>query len=54
MPFTVIKRGIFGPKIIDVRIARRKPPAHLANAGATFFCAFIVLFIKGIGHTPKR
>ena len=59
MPVTVVQRGILGPKIIDVRIAWRKPPAHLADAGATFLRSavytrlgsrcrgtFIVLFVK--------
>ena len=54
MPVAIIKRGIFGPEIIRFRIARGKPPAHFLYARATFFGAFIVLFIKGIGHTPKR
>ena len=67
MPFAVIKRGILGPEIIRFRIARGKPPAHLANAslallrsavytrlGSRSRGTFVVLFIKGIGHTPKR
>ena len=33
MPFAVIKRGIFGPKVIHLGITRRKPPAHLLDAG---------------------
>ena len=54
MPVAVVQRGIFGPEIIRFRIARGKPPAHFLYARASFFRAFIVLFIKGIGHTPKR
>ena len=54
MPVAVVQRGILGPEIIRFRIARGKPPAHFLYARAPFFCAFIVLFIKGIGHTPKR
>ena len=54
MTFAVIEGGIFGAKIVGYGIARRKPPAHLLDAGATFFCRaffcgaaiFIVLFVK--------
>lgn len=33
MPFAVIEGGVFGSKIIGYGIARRKPPAHLLDAG---------------------
>ena len=59
MPFAVIKRGILGPEIIRFRIARGKPPAHLANASLALFGSavytrlgsrcrgtFVVLFVK--------
>ena len=59
MPFAIIQRSIFRPEIIHLRITRRKPPAHLANAGLTllgsFGCCgicgkvratFIVFFVK--------
>ena len=52
MPFAIIQRGIFGPEVIYLRITRRKPPAHLADASlALFGSAIFVFFIKGIGHT---
>ena len=33
MPFAVIEGGIFGPEVVGYGIARRKPPAHLLDAG---------------------
>lgn len=33
MPFAVIEGGIFGAKVVGHGIARRKPPAHLLDAG---------------------
>lgn len=33
MTFAVIEGGVFGAKIIGYGIARRKPPAHLLDAG---------------------
>ena len=41
MPFAVIQRGIFGPEIIYLGITRRKPPAHLADAGLASLCCSI-------------
>jgi hypothetical protein len=54
MPLAVIEGGIFGPEVVGYGIARREPPAHLLDAGATFFCRaffcgaaiFIVFFVK--------
>ena len=37
MPFAVIEGSIFGPEVVGYGIARREPPAHLADAGTTFF-----------------
>lgn len=33
MTFAVIEGGIFGAKVVGYGIARRKPPAHLLDAG---------------------
>ena len=33
MPFAVIECGIFGAKVVGHGIARRKPSAHLLDAG---------------------
>jgi hypothetical protein len=41
MPFTVIQCRIFGAKIIGYGIARREPPAHLLDAGATLLCSAV-------------
>ena len=54
MPFAVIEGGVFGSKVVGYGIARREPPAHLLDAGATFFCRaffygatiFIVFYVK--------
>ena len=35
MTFAVIEGGIFGAKIVGYGITRRKPPAHLLDAGLT-------------------
>lgn len=40
MPFAVIEGGVFGAKIVGYGIARRKPSAHLLDAGATLLCSF--------------
>ncbi len=48
MPFAIVKRGIFGPKVIRAGIARREPPAHLADAGTAFFrTAFLCGTVRG-------
>ena len=33
MPLAVIEGGVFGAKVVGHGIARRKPPAHLLDAG---------------------
>lgn len=48
MPFTVIQRGVFGAKIIGYGIARREPPAHLLDAGATLLCNAVCCGVCGI------
>ena len=48
MPFAIVKRSIFGPKVIRAGIARREPPAHLADAGTAFFrTAFLSGTVRG-------
>lgn len=59
MPFAVIEGGVFGAKVIGYGITRRKPSAHLLDAGLASLgsgvcgrsrgkirASFIVLFVK--------
>ena len=41
MPFAVIEGGVFGSKVVGYGIARRKPTAHLLDAGLASFCCSI-------------
>ena len=40
MPFAVIEGGIIGAKVVGHGIARRKPPAHLLDAGPASLGSF--------------
>jgi hypothetical protein len=48
MPFTVIQCRIFRAKIIGYGIARREPPAHLLDAGATLLCSAVCCGVCGV------
>jgi len=40
MPFAVIEGGVFGSKVVGYGIARRKPAAHLLDAGLASLGSF--------------
>ena len=54
MPFTIIQRGIFRPEIIHLRITRRKPPAHLLDAGTTLGGGFVSRGVCCFGRCGGR